>query len=377
MIKLVLHDAARRLADARGQTDEFFLGEHNPLLVRVPPGVWHGWKCVSCRGGVHRQRAHRGLQVRRPGPARAAARLARDPVRLGREAALGAAGEAMLRWFVTGAGGQLATAFTRVLEGEVFLSREAALDIRDAEAVRAAVHGFAPDVVLHTAAYTDVDGAEADPATARGGQRGRHAQPRRRACAARTPPSSTSAPTTSSTAAKGSPYVESDAPRPAGRVRAHQARRRGRGAELGARHRGAHLLAVQRDGPELREDHPRRGPREGGGGRAAAGRGRPGGLADVRGSPGRGGGRGSAQRPRPRRLPHGRQRLLLLVRAGPRSRAARRHRRSRWSRSRRPSSAARRRGRPSRRSSASARSRGCRTGPTGVAEAVDRLIPLG
>ncbi len=72
----------------------------------------------------------------------------------------------MLRWFVTGAGGQLATAFTHVLEGEVFLSREDALDIRDAEAVRAAVHGFAPDVLLHTAAYTDVDGAEADPETA-------------------------------------------------------------------------------------------------------------------------------------------------------------------------------------------------------------------
>ncbi len=72
----------------------------------------------------------------------------------------------MLRWFVTGSGGQLATAFTRVLEGEVFLSREDVLDIRDAEAVRAAVHAFAPDVLVHTAAYTDVDGAEADPETA-------------------------------------------------------------------------------------------------------------------------------------------------------------------------------------------------------------------
>jgi len=46
MIKLVLHDA--RVGSAtRGQTDEFFLGEHNPLLVRVPSGIWHGWKCVS------------------------------------------------------------------------------------------------------------------------------------------------------------------------------------------------------------------------------------------------------------------------------------------------------------------------------------------
>ena len=72
----------------------------------------------------------------------------------------------MPRWFVTGAGGQLATAFARLLEGEVFLSREEALDIRDAEAVRAAVRGFAPDAVLHCAAYTNVDGAEADPETA-------------------------------------------------------------------------------------------------------------------------------------------------------------------------------------------------------------------
>jgi dTDP-4-dehydrorhamnose reductase len=74
----------------------------------------------------------------------------------------------MPRWFVTGAGGQLATAFTRVLEDEVFLSREEALDIRDADAVRTAIHGFAPDVVLHCAAFTDVDGAEADPEAAEG-----------------------------------------------------------------------------------------------------------------------------------------------------------------------------------------------------------------
>ena len=72
----------------------------------------------------------------------------------------------MPRWFVTGAGGQLATAFTPILEGDVFLSREDALDIRDADAVHDAVHAFAPDVILHTAAYTNVDGAEADPATA-------------------------------------------------------------------------------------------------------------------------------------------------------------------------------------------------------------------
>ena len=68
----------------------------------------------------------------------------------------------MPRWFVTGAGGQLASAFARILEDEVFLSHEEALDIRDAEAVRTAVHAFAPDCILHCAAYTNVDGAEAD-----------------------------------------------------------------------------------------------------------------------------------------------------------------------------------------------------------------------
>ncbi len=81
----------------------------------------------------------------------------------------GAAGSPLrdfTRWFVTGAGGQLATALAAVLEGDVFLSREEALDIRDEAAVHAAVHAFAPDVVIHTAAYTDVDGAEAHPEVA-------------------------------------------------------------------------------------------------------------------------------------------------------------------------------------------------------------------
>jgi dTDP-4-dehydrorhamnose 3,5-epimerase len=52
MIKLALYDG-RDGADGRpasptaGRLDEFFLGEHNPLLVRIPPGVWHGWKCTG------------------------------------------------------------------------------------------------------------------------------------------------------------------------------------------------------------------------------------------------------------------------------------------------------------------------------------------
>jgi dTDP-4-dehydrorhamnose 3,5-epimerase len=46
MIKLVLFDD-RPESPTKGQLDQFFIGEHNPTLVRVPPGLWHGWKCVS------------------------------------------------------------------------------------------------------------------------------------------------------------------------------------------------------------------------------------------------------------------------------------------------------------------------------------------
>jgi len=46
LIKLVLYDA-RESSPTSGALDEHFLGEHRPLLVRVPPGVYHGWKCVG------------------------------------------------------------------------------------------------------------------------------------------------------------------------------------------------------------------------------------------------------------------------------------------------------------------------------------------
>jgi dTDP-4-dehydrorhamnose reductase len=67
---------------------------------------------------------------------------------------------------LTGGGGQLATALESLLDGQVFIAREEALDLRDAAAVTAALRAFRPDVVLHTAAYTDVDGAEEDEGTA-------------------------------------------------------------------------------------------------------------------------------------------------------------------------------------------------------------------
>ena len=46
MLKLALFDD-RQGSPTRGEVNEFFLGEHNPLLVHIPKNVYHGWKCVS------------------------------------------------------------------------------------------------------------------------------------------------------------------------------------------------------------------------------------------------------------------------------------------------------------------------------------------
>lgn len=46
MLKLVLFDN-REGSTTNGEVNEFFIGEHNPLLVQVPKGVYHGWKCIS------------------------------------------------------------------------------------------------------------------------------------------------------------------------------------------------------------------------------------------------------------------------------------------------------------------------------------------
>jgi len=46
MIKLVLYDP-RKGSTTLGGINEWFIGVHNPLLVQVPHGIYHGWKCVS------------------------------------------------------------------------------------------------------------------------------------------------------------------------------------------------------------------------------------------------------------------------------------------------------------------------------------------
>jgi dTDP-4-dehydrorhamnose 3,5-epimerase len=46
MVKLVLYDG-REGSPTKGVVTEYFLGDHNRQLVRVPAGVHHGWKCIS------------------------------------------------------------------------------------------------------------------------------------------------------------------------------------------------------------------------------------------------------------------------------------------------------------------------------------------
>ncbi len=46
MIKMVVYDS-RPGSPTRGEINQFYIGVHNPMLVQVPAGVYHGWMCVS------------------------------------------------------------------------------------------------------------------------------------------------------------------------------------------------------------------------------------------------------------------------------------------------------------------------------------------
>ena len=46
MAKIVLYDM-RADSPTRGELAEYFVGERNPLLLKIPPGVCHGMKCVG------------------------------------------------------------------------------------------------------------------------------------------------------------------------------------------------------------------------------------------------------------------------------------------------------------------------------------------
>jgi dTDP-4-dehydrorhamnose 3,5-epimerase len=51
MIKLALYDP-RENSSTFKQVNQFYIGVHNPLLVQIPKGVYHGWMCVSTQEAI-------------------------------------------------------------------------------------------------------------------------------------------------------------------------------------------------------------------------------------------------------------------------------------------------------------------------------------
>lgn len=51
MIKLVLFDD-RENSDTKGNLMEIFIGDENYLLVKIPPGIWNGFKGISTNKAI-------------------------------------------------------------------------------------------------------------------------------------------------------------------------------------------------------------------------------------------------------------------------------------------------------------------------------------
>jgi dTDP-4-dehydrorhamnose 3,5-epimerase len=45
-MKVALYDG-REGSPTRGVVNEFIIGERNPMLIKIPPLVYHGFKCVG------------------------------------------------------------------------------------------------------------------------------------------------------------------------------------------------------------------------------------------------------------------------------------------------------------------------------------------
>jgi dTDP-4-dehydrorhamnose 3,5-epimerase len=51
MMKIVLYDG-REGSKTKGNIDEYFAGVYNPILVHIPPMVFHGFKCISTEEAI-------------------------------------------------------------------------------------------------------------------------------------------------------------------------------------------------------------------------------------------------------------------------------------------------------------------------------------
>ena len=46
MMKVALCDG-REDSSTKGQINELFIGDKNPMIISVPPGIWHGFKAIG------------------------------------------------------------------------------------------------------------------------------------------------------------------------------------------------------------------------------------------------------------------------------------------------------------------------------------------
>lgn len=46
MVKLVLYDG-RDSSKTKKELNEFVIGEKNPMLIKIPPRIWHGFKAIT------------------------------------------------------------------------------------------------------------------------------------------------------------------------------------------------------------------------------------------------------------------------------------------------------------------------------------------
>ena len=51
MMKVALYDL-REDSPTRGEVNEFYMGVHKPILLVIPPGVAHGFKCVGTQEAI-------------------------------------------------------------------------------------------------------------------------------------------------------------------------------------------------------------------------------------------------------------------------------------------------------------------------------------
>ena len=51
MIKIVMYDD-REESPTRGEIQELFIGEDNYVLVRIPSGIYNGWKCIGTKPAI-------------------------------------------------------------------------------------------------------------------------------------------------------------------------------------------------------------------------------------------------------------------------------------------------------------------------------------